>query len=1510
MILKKLIIILILSSVTTVFADDLIVDKNSRSQYQTDNFLRFDPFYNYKKIISVTGFTPDSIDLSNKAVTLGSTFTQEAWIFPGQKGLKRQEIIGHPTLTKAPISSSPHIALLDGTDIWYGFGDGSTYYFAIVKDVISTPGWYHVATTFDGSNYKLFVNGSEVYNYSGAAGISPINTPVKSIGTQFQGKIDEVRMWNVARTESEIKADMDKRLTGSETNLVAYYPMDLNGDFQLIDLSPNQNHGTLKNVDVMQRFSSNDCSAPDGSGSCPYPTINGALDDAQPGDRVLIKGGRYSEYIKRLGLNDVKIEGYPGDNVMIDGTFLLNTEWVPYTHNGQSIYKTVIDFDLLSSAYGIRTDSVYTVFVNDRYMMMSMPVNFKNPTDSINGDPKYAAPGTIGTLKIKSPLHHLDEGYQPGELANLDTLEEWSFDPETSTLYLYPSPGNIPTSNNVRIRTREMLVEIIKSDLLEFRNLHFFSGPLYATDSDYLTVEDSKFSFSSDMKASGIHNGTDSGEYSWWTNLVFENINHAPPLRHDRNMYPTMENILIRNIGWFHYNLRGNLALTGRNYRGNGSDRVIGGDIWRYITVRDGNSAGMFAGMRSLTEYIRIENVFDVGDNSSIQRNSIAADSSTTRYVWVINGPDWNGIRLNSACGGIYADLHHIVSIGNRRGFRLKGDYHEAFHLLSYENSNQDVYMSDDKYCGPDKKQGKVRGNTNSSLKNTAVDHSFVCTAIDCGTDRWEVDYNPVTLDTSGIYYARAQVEKKPYYSVQSEFENPWSTYKAHSDETLLEEYSVGPLKNKIQNYDFRPKKGSTLIDGGVVIPGINDGQDKAFNHAPLYPGQNRKYVGQAPDIGPYEYGDSVYWIPGYRYPHPSVPIPSDGATDISLEYGIAWNYPYKKDYTNVTATVTISGPGVNRTETFQYPNNVLFETFELGGTYHWSVTVDGVSGPTWKFTVIDKALPLNDLSIDPTIIKIQPKINDSNLVVSNSRMAFMRFDFPSSINSSYKINLNLIPNKIYALDSGVILYRYDYKGWNESFGSKNIGLIDKSLLTPIDTLYSLTADSTISKDLTAFIDTTGEHSFALKTMNTSDSLSFYSAETVLETSGLFRFLELPYIPDKKAWPSLSFSKDSLSIAYDIPLEKEWNLISVPFTGVKTHPKQIFRSLIRKGLLEYVSSPKGYFKPKDPYSTLTAIRSKEGYYIKLNGPLNKIFFRGRALTDKTISLSAGWNMIAYYPDYELAVDKAFESLIASNTLQYVTGFVQGALVYDPDAPQSSTLNTLKPTKGYWVKVKEAVTSFSFPAQTQGDAVGKIASSHSVQHPEVKPNPSFMFVKGKIMGRYNVGDWVKVLSEDNLIVGAAEIIEGGYLRNSAVYGDDVTTEDIDGLKAGEKISFAYHSDTLASHVQFNPMSFHDVELDYDTFLPTTFALYQNHPNPFNPITTIRYDLPEDGPVSIIIYDLMGREIKTLVKQVSAPGRYSVNWNGRNQWGKQIASGMYFYRMETPEFQSVKKLIFLK
>ena len=156
-----------------------------------------------------------------------------------------------------------------------------------------------------------------------------------------------------------------------------------------------------------------------------------------------------------------------------------------------------------------------------------------------------------------------------------------------------------------------------------------------------------------------------------------------------------------------------------------------------------------------------------------------------------------------------------------------------------------------------------------------------------------------------------------------------------------------------------------------------------------------------------------------------------------------------------------------------------------------------------------------------------------------------------------------------------------------------------------------------------------------------------------------------------------------------------------------------------------------------------------------------------------------------------------------------------------------------------MEVNQAVWSFSFPAQSQ--ASGKLAINHPIRHTEVKPTPSFMFLKGKITGEYNVGDVVKVVSKGGKTVGAVGITSGGMLRNSPVYGDDFTTEEIDGLEVGEQLTFIYDGDTLSSEIQFNSMSHRDIELEFEAPLPSIFALHQNYPNPFNPITTIQYDL---------------------------------------------------------------------
>ena len=93
-------------------------------------------------------------------------------------------------------------------------------------------------------------------------------------------------------------------------------------------------------------------------------------------------------------------------------------------------------------------------------------------------------------------------------------------------------------------------------------------------------------------------------------------------------------------------------------------------------------------------------------------------------------------------------------------------------------------------------------------------------------------------------------------------------------------------------------------------------------------------------------------------------------------------------------------------------------------------------------------------------------------------------------------------------------------------------------------------------------------------------------------------------------------------------------------------------------------------------------------------------------------------------------------------------------------------------------------------------------------------------------------------------------------------------------------------------------------------PTTFALYQNYPNPFNPTTTIKYQLPTPGWVTLKVYNMIGQEVRTLVNQPQLPGVKRVTWDGRDNDGNPVTSGVYIYTLKTKEFRDSKKMIFLK
>jgi len=94
------------------------------------------------------------------------------------------------------------------------------------------------------------------------------------------------------------------------------------------------------------------------------------------------------------------------------------------------------------------------------------------------------------------------------------------------------------------------------------------------------------------------------------------------------------------------------------------------------------------------------------------------------------------------------------------------------------------------------------------------------------------------------------------------------------------------------------------------------------------------------------------------------------------------------------------------------------------------------------------------------------------------------------------------------------------------------------------------------------------------------------------------------------------------------------------------------------------------------------------------------------------------------------------------------------------------------------------------------------------------------------------------------------------------------------------------------------------------VPTKYAVAQNYPNPFNPSTVIRYDLPQAGPVSLIVYDITGREVTRLVNEVEPAGTYEVRFDGGSARSGGVASGVYFYTVRAGSFTQTRKMVYLK
>jgi len=182
--------------------------------------------------------------------------------------------------------------------------------------------------------------------------------------------------------------------------------------------------------------------------------------------------------------------------------------------------------------------------------------------------------------------------------------------------------------------------------------------------------------------------------------------------------------------------------------------------------------------------------------------------------------------------------------------------------------------------------------------------------------------------------------------------------------------------------------------------------------------------------------------------------------------------------------------------------------------------------------------------------------------------------------------------------------------------------------------------------------------------------------------------------------------------------------------------------------------------------------------------------------------------------------------------------------------------------------------------------------------------------GRVIGFSMTGAVIAAGSGDFItLTGTYDIASNGTVVNLTAV-EDCASDGDDACDGDDTRMVLSDTDAMALESSFESYSWMVGDGALDNEQPTVYALSANYPNPFNPSTTIDYSMEIAGDVSIVVYDMMGREIKTLVANFATPGSYSVVWDATNNDGLSVSAGMYVYKMISGDFVEVNKMLLVK
>ncbi len=369
------------------------------------------------------------------------------------------------------------------------------------------------------------------------------------------------------------------------------------------------------------------------------------------------------------------------------------------------------------------------------------------------------------------------------------------------------------------------------------------------------------------------------------------------------------------------------------------------------------------------------------------------------------------------------------------------------------------------------------------------------------------------------------------------------------------------------------------------------------------------------------------------------------------------------------------------------------------------------------------------------------------------------------------------------------------------------------------------------------------------------------------------------------------------------------------------------------GYIQY--NPASGWAPESPAINLTA-----AYLFYLYNPNTLETYGTRAQPGNyPVQLSRNWNWIGYLPQMNMNVNNALVNFDFSNDdfIKSQTDFA----VYIENVGWVGTLTHMSPSQGYMLKVENG-GQFIYPNEPPP---GKPSAKTSRKNSQIALSDSTLldslgWVVNPHEFQYNMTVTAQIKLEDttsspwNYILAAFINNEfRGYAQASDVMSEPYFFVMLyDSIYNGETITFKYldlknrwirnfeeslvfNADDIIGTIG-KPFVFSDLILSVwdEGYIPKQYSLSQNYPNPFNPSTKIEYGLPEEAGIQLIIYNILGEKITEIINSRQKAGYYLTEWNGRNENGNRVPSGVYFYRMTAKgskkEFVKVCKLLLLK